>query len=232
MGFVDLFTKRSVGTGKHRGHRQELPNRTSVEKGYGLHSSDDVFDNDFLTREELMELPAKELRGRCYRIGLDCSHALEKKELVHILHDHYRKVVHQSSTAQCQNHQETASIQYYQKSSQSNKQDRQIVPHSDETVQMLELLEQVLPYFGQGDIAIDNTVKDTIDRLPYVCLESRNGEGNTLLMMCCQIAAIDLVPILLSKGSDPNALNNFGESCLHFTTYSESFCPEAAKVGS
>jgi hypothetical protein len=234
MKLVELFTKRITGSGKSPKGRGNRFNRRDIENDGGYPSfSDEFHDDEFLTREELMELPAKVLRGRCHRVGLDCSKLVEKRDLVLNLHDYYRQVLIRSSPSRYNKNP------HPQQEAFSVPQNQQLNPwnsshgyntSSDETDQMHDLLEQVLPYFGQGDDAIDATVKDTINRLPFHCLENRNAEGNTILMMCCQFCALELIPILLSKGSSPNALNQYGESCLHFTCYSDSFSLEAAQV--
>ena len=235
MGIVDLFARKVTGSGKSPKVRSTRFGRKDIENDGGYQSSDEFLDEEFLTREELMELPAKVLRSRCHRVGLDCSKLVEKRDLVQKLHDYYKQVLNQSSPSEYNDHlpqeQEANGLpQNQQMNLWQNSQQHLYNTSFDETDQMHELLEQVLPYFGQGDNAIDATVKDTINRLPFHCLEHRNGEGNTILMMCCQFSAIELLPILLSKGSNPNALNHYGESCLHFTCYSDSFSLEAAEV--
>lgn len=235
MGIVELFTRRVTGSGKSPKVRRNRFSRNDIENDGGYPSSDEFLDDEFLTREELMDLPAKVLRSRCHKVGLDCSKFVEKGDLVQILHDHYKQVLNRSSPSGYSNtfqhqHEAFAPPQTQQTSLSQNSPHYGYSASYDETDQMHELLEQVLPYFGQDDNAIDATVKDTINRLPFHCLENRNEEGNTILMMCCQVAALELIPILLSKGSNPNALNQYGESCLHFTCYSDSFCLEAAEV--
>ena len=88
----------------------------------------------------------------------------------------------------------------------------------------IEILFEIIPYYGQGDPSIDSIIKDTIQRLPIYCLERREQEaGNTLMMISCQTGAIDLISMLLSKGSDFNAQNRYGETGLHFVCYNDSY---------
>ncbi|GAG18916.1 unnamed protein product, partial [marine sediment metagenome] len=103
-----------------------------------------------------------------------------------------------------------------------------IAPESE---QMVEILQEIIPYFNQGDVNIDEIVKDTIERLPLDNLENRDKDGNSLLLICSHFSgACELIPLLISKGSDPNAQNTFGETCLHFTSYTDTYSPETAKV--
>ena len=53
---------------------------------------------------------------------------------------------------------------------------------------------------------------------------------NTILMLFCQLSVFDLIPILPSKGGDPNARNNDGATCFHFACYSDTLSPETVKV--
>ena len=76
MGFGDFFSKRTGAGGGAR---------------FGGRNNDAEFDSDssrdLLTREELFELPARELRRKCKKLGLDTSKIFEKKALVNVLLD-------------------------------------------------------------------------------------------------------------------------------------------------
>lgn len=98
----------------------------------------------------------------------------------------------------------------------------------EDSDRMIDLLMRIIPFYGQGDKGSDNVVIDTIHRLPPQALETRDDDGNTLLMITCQAGAFGLLPILLSKGCDVNARNNVGASCLHYACFAETFSPNAA----
>lgn len=98
----------------------------------------------------------------------------------------------------------------------------------DDSDRMIDLLMRIIPFYGQGDKGSDNVVIDTIHRLPTHALETRDDDGNTLLMITCQAGAFGLLPILLSKGCDVNTRNNVGASCLHYSCFAETFSPNAA----
>lgn len=94
--------------------------------------------------------------------------------------------------------------------------------------QMVDLLMRMLPFYGQGDPESDSVVVSTIHRLPPLALEITDEDGNTCLLVACQVGAFDLFPILLSKGCNVNARNNLGVSSLHFACYIDTFSPDAA----
>ncbi len=100
--------------------------------------------------------------------------------------------------------------------------------NDDDSDRMIDLLMRIIPFYGQGDKGSDNVVIDTIHRLPSHALETRDDDGNTLLIITCQAGAFGLLPILLSKGCDVNARNKVGASCLHYACFAETFSPNAA----
>jgi ankyrin repeat protein len=93
-----------------------------------------------------------------------------------------------------------------------------------------QLLQQYIPYYGQGDPANDNIVRATLSSLSIEDIDSQDEYGNTLLLLACQYRCEDLVRIMLKKGSDSNAINSSGACCLHFACYSESFSYNIAKI--
>lgn len=209
--------------------------------------------NELLTREELFELPARDLRKKCRFLGLDASRIVEKEGLVLLIHDFYRG---QSDERKTHHHDPlyggtiTSSPPLRNTShaigtpsnntNTPNNLNIQMSPNplssnfpllNDENEQMVEILFEIIPYYGQGDPSIDSIIKDTIQRLPIYCLERREqAAGNTLMMISCQAGAVDLVSMLLSKGSDFNAQNRYGETGLHFVCYNDSYSPEIAQV--
>ena len=246
---------------------------------------------ELLTREELFELPARELRKKCHAFGLDPSQVVEKEDLVLMIHGFYRRrsnenerqLLHHrhhhhadpstfgiengtsggttvavgatgADSAPLNNSMNTNTNTINSNNNHTPNHLRMpttgnipnninsissAIPSNsnfpllnDENEQMVEILFEIVPYYGQGDPSIDSIVKDTIQRLPFYCLiESRDRiAGNTLLMLSCQVGAMDLVSMLLSKGSDLNAINMNGETCLHFVCYNDSYSPEIAKV--
>ena len=181
-----------------------------------------------LTREELFELPARHLRKMCNRVGLNTQDVSEKEDLVAILHDFFRHSKEGKSPINYGGGGATAAAQ---RGLDLYQRQQQMMVMNDENEQMVEILQEIIPFCGQGDAHADSTVKETIDRLSEHYLDSRDTGGNTLLMLSCQSKlAVDLIPLFLSKGADPNAQNSDGASCLHFVSYADSFSPEAAKV--
>lgn len=204
-----------------------------------------------LTREELFELPARELRKKCQMLGLDASRVVEKEDLVLLIHEFYKQQSNNGQLVAMQGfrhhhgdrHSDTNTGMHYHSPQPSTMNKYQLQTFTspinstnlpllnDENEQMVEILFEIIPYYGQGDLSIDSIVKDTIQRLPLYCLESKDvSAGNSLMMLACQVGAIDLVSMLLSRGSDPNSQNRFGESCLHFVCYNDSYFPDIAKV--
>ena len=204
-----------------------------------------------LTREELFELPARELRKKCQMLGLDASRVVEKEDLVLLIHEFYKQQSNNGQVVAMQGFRhhhgdrrsDTNTGMHYHSPQPSTMNKYQLQTFTspinstnlpllnDENEQMVEILFEIIPYYGQGDLSIDSIVKDTIQRLPLYCLESKDvSAGNSLMMLACQVGAIDLVSMLLSRGSDPNSQNRFGESCLHFVCYNDSYFPDIAKV--
>jgi len=178
---------------------------------------------------------------------LDTSKVFEKQDLVSLLYDHYRRQANGNvgnnvvigninsggyGTARNVNTIQSNGPHIMDINQQSGglARDPGNTVMNNESEQMVEILQEIIPYYGQGDTNIDVIVKDTFERLPFYSLENRDQNGNTLLMLTCQSGAIELVPLLLRKGSDPNAQNRFGETCLHFASYTDTYSPESAEV--
>lgn len=102
--------------------------------------------------------------------------------------------------------------------------------NDDDDENPTQLLQQYIPYYGQGDPANDNIVRATLSSLSIQDIDSQDEYGNTLLLLACQYRCEDLVRIMLKKGSDSNAINSSGACCLHFACYSESFSYNIAKI--
>ena len=254
MGIVDFFSKKNGGGRKHfsrhalsssdhesdsdssimkanrvqhrhkpkKRHEKDIKHLTSRAKPPVVDSESD----EALTREELFELPAKQLRLQCRRLGLDSSHAVEKEELVHVLHCYYKKKASRGGI-QVDGGEGGSTAYTISPRIPNNKSNP---PTSFNDPSLVSTVQEIIPYFGQGDANIDEIVVDTIERMFPAALEARDQNGNTLLLLACQCNAQDLVPILLAKGSDPNAANNFGETALHFSVYTDSYSPETVKV--
>lgn len=177
-----------------------------------------------LTREELFELPARDLRKKCNRLGLNTQDVSEKEDLVDMLHSFFRHSKEEKSPIKYPGSGQQGGLDLFQRQ-------QQVMAMNDENEQMVEILQEIIPFCGQGDAHADSTVKETVDRISAHYLDSRDSGGNTLMMLSCQSTlAVDLIPLFLSKGADPNAQNSDGASCLHFVSYADSFSPEAAKV--
>ena len=244
-----MKTMKQSGIKERKHHHRQQQGSCDHTATYHYHQNE---EEELLTREELFELPAKKLRKKCKKLGLDTSNITEKEVLVLMIHEYYRS--YSSTTYQHQNNVTNHTMRSANSSSASSAltttrtnlgvqssssskllattiKSNNITLRNDENEQMIEVLFEILPYYGQGDVSIDNIVKDTIQRLPFYCLESRDKlTGNTLLMLSCQIGAVDLVTMLVAKGADVNIQNGNGETCLHFACYNDSYSPDIAKV--
>jgi len=197
-------------------------------------------DSNMLTREELFELPARELRNKCRILGLDASKVAEKEGLVLLIHEFYRRQSNEKKfhldpsligDTRMSNSLALRTDEPNNVNIQSPPTASKFSMLNDENEQMIEILFEIIPYYGQGDLSIDSIVKDTIQRLPFYCLESRDKvSGNTLIMIASHVGSIDLVMMLIRRGSDINAQNHNGETSLHFVCYSDSYSPDIAKV--
>jgi len=203
-------------------HAKDIKHLTSRTKPPVIDSESD----EALTKEELFGLPAKQLRFKCRRLGLDSRHAVEKEELVHVLHCYYKKKALRGGIQD--DGGEGGSTAYTISPSIPNNKSNPPTSVNDRS--LVSTVQEIIPYFGKGDVNIDEIVVDTIERMFPAALEARDQSGNTLLLLACMCNAQDLVPILLAKGSDPNATNTFGETALHFSVYTDSYSPESAKV--
>lgn len=203
MGFVDFLSKRKLA--KKRGYDQGLgsrsPSSATNEKEVGNSNIHKDWPKGNSQEHNKMGKNKIDTFNNVLDQGYTTSPPTQSSVTLHNRH-------HQSSR------------HYDQPIQESNNND-------DE---MFNIICEVLPYFNQGDTNIDNIITDTIARLDYNALDKRDHDGNTLLLLACQNCAQVLVPILLSKGSDPNHQNFYGETCLHFTSYADSYSLDNAKL--
>ena len=219
--------------------RNKLAKKRQGRRRSNRHGSNKHYDSlELLTREELIELPAKKLRKRCRHAGIDTSRVVEKSDLVELLYEYYQRQTyaqnqqygaignsghahHSHGVSNGRHVSAYADVRYDGGGAQNmiglvngtsstaipnNNNHHYALSTNDENEQMIEILQEIIPYFNQGDVNIDEIVKDTIERLPFDFMEKKDANGNTLLLLCCQSGANSLIPLLLSKGSDPNAL--------------------------
>ena len=159
-----------------------------------------------------------------YEYSYDRSHG-HRSNYGHNNHHHHRHHRKDNKRQQHRNHNRRRRKRRYPRHN-SHYTDHSI--DDEDSDRMIDLLMRIIPFYGQGDKGSDNVVIDTIHRLPQHALETRDDDGNTLLMITCQAGAFGLLPILLSKGCDVNARNNVGASSLHYACFAESFSPNAA----
>ena len=93
----------------------------------------------------------------------------------------------------------------------------------------MEVLLEFIPYYGKDDPSNDALVRATLSNLSIDQIDTKDEEGNTLLLLACQYGCEDLVRMMLNKGADPNSLNAHGVGCLHFACYRESASKAIAK---
>lgn len=85
-----------------------------------------------------------------------------------------------------------------------------------------EILFQYIPYYGQGDSSNDSIVRATLTSLSISDIDSKDADGNTLLLLACQYRCEDLVRIMINKGANCNSINSLGVCCLHYACYKET----------
>jgi ankyrin repeat protein len=81
--------------------------------------------------------------------------------------------------------------------------------------QYVELVHNFLSFYEGGDSSDDVQVREMISTLPQKALEICNNDGDTLMLTACHYSACDLLYPLLEKGSNVNAQNHKGYTCLH-----------------
>lgn len=99
-----------------------------------------------------------------------------------------------------------------------------------EDLEPVEVLQQYIPYYNQGDPANDSIVRSALSGLSVEDIDTKDEYGNTLLLLACQYRCEDLVRIMLNKGADPNAVNSSGACGLHFACYRDSSSYPIAKI--
>lgn len=99
-----------------------------------------------------------------------------------------------------------------------------------EDLEPVEVLQQYIPFYGQGDPSNDSIVRSALSGLSVEDIDSKDEYGNTLLLLACQYRCEDLVRIMLNKGADPNAVNASGACGLHFACYRDSSSYNIAKI--
>ena len=169
------------------------------------------------SREKLLGLSAKELRKQCELVGLDTRFVDRKENLAVMLYNYYHGTENEGDSLRLRD----TFGSYHSLHGGSI---------GDEVAQMVAALQQSIPFYGQGDVQTDNIVRDTIRKLPREVLEMRDIHGNTIIMLAFQSGAPDLVPMLISRGSDVNAKNNDGVTCLHFACSTDSLSINTARV--
>ena len=233
----DSFSEVRSRSPRRRNHRGSPHRRERRRRGAGIRrreSASSFSDRDdgggSLTHEELHDLPPKILRRRCRRLGLDASLAVDKFDLVDMLHNRYRASANTGIGSAAAYGRDTSSLMTETSDVSSFGGPRSVSAAYSETDQMVEVLQEILPFFGQGDGASDALVRTTIGQLSPYALEVPDNAGNTILMLACQFGAAELVPALLARGCDVNARNGDGVTTLHFACYTDSFSPDTARL--
>ena len=129
--------------------RRRKSSLTSFEEQKDSRDNIDFDPSEFLTKEELFDLPAKNLRSRCNAVGLHAKNVIHKKDLVELLFSYYEKNLESSSS----NYNEPANIPHGQ--SFSNVMDeeeemRNLVSYQysiNENFQQFSLLCYEIPSF-------------------------------------------------------------------------------------
>lgn len=175
---------------------------------------------DLLAYEQLFSLSISELRQQCELAGLDDRSVDTKDELIALLYNSYN----------ANDNYENQGIILQMDSVGSHRSSFHRGNMDNEILRTLEDLNQMIPFYGQGDLQSDKVVRDTMLNLPQETLDARDSFGNSLIMLACQSRAYDLVQILIGRGSDVNSENNDGATCLHFACYIDSLSVNVAQV--
>lgn len=208
MGFIELLSKRKK-SGKKKGNRQEVSSND-----YYLSSSKGNKEKDLNLEVQNNTVMSYTNNSAMEETKIDSSQMFDQRGITFAATESPVGILHKHS------HHSNSRHYGQQPSEEFNN-------NNDE---MFNIICEVLPYFNQGDTNIDNIITDTIEKLNYNTVDKRDQEGNSLLMLACQHGAHVLVQLLLLKGSDPNAQNIYGETCLHFASYSDSYSLDNAKL--
>ena len=74
-----------------------------------------------------------------------------------------------------------------------------------------------LAYFGKEDDELNDRVWKNISCIEEDEVNQRSKLGDTLILRACQHKCSNLIPLLIRKKADVNAVNADGASCLHFS---------------
>jgi ankyrin repeat protein len=153
----------------------------------------------------------------------------QKTDIVQAIHNHFHS--HSSNGSRYNSALEDSTAFHMSTSSKTSSSYLLENPREtpDDYNQMSLLLREIIPFYGQGDGKTDTVVQQTMAKLPKIYLDMQDARlGNTILMLCIQHGILDLVPLLLQKGCDPNIPNYDGSMGLHFLCDPESL--EIAQV--
>ena len=111
-----------------------------------------------------------------------------------------------------------------------NRQQSDNYTIDEEDMQMLELLQEFICYYNQGDTFSDGIVRDTLEKLSPDALNHPDENGNTILMLAAQYKHLDLCETIVGKGVDVNKRNKNGECALHYSSYTDSYSEGVASL--
>ena len=192
-----------------------------------FHTSQDVHR---YSREQLFALTPKKLRELGLTLGLD-PRLSQKADLVEAINNHLQPHPH---TGHGYRGQEDTFHETSRRLEKRIPEERISIESEapDDYNQMILLLREIIPFYGQGDVKTDSIVRQTIAKLPKMYLDMQDSRfGNTILLLCIQHGIFDLVSLLLQKGCDPNIPNYDGSIGLHFLCHPESIMSlEVAQV--
>jgi hypothetical protein len=76
--------------------------------------------------------------------------------------------------------------------------------------------------FGDKSTATAKTFANNMRRLPKRLINTTDANGNTMFLIACQYACVELVEILLKRKADAHWVNDSGANGLHFACYKDS----------
>jgi len=209
----DLSTEASKRHQKSKQIHKSKTRRRYSSSSYTSSENSDSFE--YLTHDELSKLRTKELKRKCHDARINTRNCSKKRDYVNLIYSYYHA---------------SESEDYIENKSSKVSRRRSTIINNDEVEQMVVVLQELLPFYGEGDITSDTVVRETIEKLPSYALDMRDKAGNTILLLACQYKAQELVHIMIVKGCDVNAQNHIGACSLHYACYTDSLSIETAKV--
>ena len=119
-----------------------------------------------MTQEELHDLTQKILCRRCCRLGLDARLAVENFDLVDMIHNCYHRSANTGIRSAAAYGHNLSSLMKETSDVYSLGRLRSVSEVYSKTDQMVEVMQEILPFSGQGDGELDALASTMIMHLP------------------------------------------------------------------